>query len=177
MIDENQKEILDNFYNINLKDDKVKSLIGSLGLWELRILYYFWVGNYNKSPQAILDYYNITTDSRTSVRRGLEALESKGLLKKDTSLIPENNEKYSVYIHTFPNGKRYVGRSKKPLTRWNNGRGYITNETMYRDIEKYGWNNIEHSIIAENLTLEEANRLERNIIDCYNLVEEGYNRR
>lgn len=45
MIDENQKEILDNFYNINLKDDKVKSLIGSLGLWELRILYYFWVGN------------------------------------------------------------------------------------------------------------------------------------
>lgn len=37
MIDENQKEILDNFYNINLKDDKVKSLIGSLGLWELRI--------------------------------------------------------------------------------------------------------------------------------------------
>lgn len=68
MSDENQKEILDNFYNINLKDDKVKSLIGSLGLWELRILYYFWMGNYNKSPQAILDYYNITTDSRTSVR-------------------------------------------------------------------------------------------------------------
>lgn len=82
MIDENQKEILNNFYNINLKDDKVKSLIGSLGLWELRILYYFWMDNYNKSPQAILDYYNITTDSRTSARRGLEALESKGLLKK-----------------------------------------------------------------------------------------------
>lgn len=177
MIDENQKEILDNFYNINLKDDKVKNLIGSLGLWELRILYYFWMGNYNKSPQAILDYYNITTDSRTSVRRGLEALESKGLLRKDTSLIPENNEKYSVYVHTFPNGKRYVGRSKNPLTRWNNGRGYMTNEAMYKDIEKYGWDNIEHSIIAENLTLEEANRLERNIIDYYNLVEEGYNRR
>ena len=82
MIDENQKENLENFNNINMKDDKVKSLIGSLGLWELRILYYFWVGNCNKSPQAILDYYNITTDSRTSVRRGLEALESKGLLKK-----------------------------------------------------------------------------------------------
>ena len=39
MIDENQKEILDNFYNINLKDDKVKNLIGSLGLWELRQRY------------------------------------------------------------------------------------------------------------------------------------------
>ena len=53
----------------------------------------------------------------------------------------------------------------------------MTNEAMYKDIEKYGWDNIKHSIIAENLTLEEANRLERNIIDCYNLVEEGYNRR
>lgn len=177
MIDENQNEILDNFYNIDLKDEKVKNLIGNLGLWELRILYYFWMGNKSKSPQAILDYYNIKTDSRTSVRQGLEALESKGLLKKDTSLIPENNEKYSVYIHTFPNGKRYVGRSKRPLTRWNSGRGYITNEMMYKDIEKYGWENIEHSIVAEGLTLEEANRLERNIIDRYNLVEEGYNRR
>lgn len=37
MIDENQKEILDNFYNINLKDDKVKSTLWN-SLWYLSVL-------------------------------------------------------------------------------------------------------------------------------------------
>lgn len=69
--------------NIDFQGNKMKELIGSLGLWEIRILYYFWMGNSSRSPQAILNFYNIKTDSRTSVRRGLKALEERGLLEKE----------------------------------------------------------------------------------------------
>ena len=32
---------------------------------------------------------------------------------------------YSVYKHTFPNGKVYIGITKQnPLKRWRNGTGY-----------------------------------------------------
>ena len=85
---------------------------------------------------------------------------------------------YTVYMHVSPSGKRYIGITGQSVERrWGNGTGYKNCISFNRAIAKYGWDNIEHSIIAENLTLEEANRLERNIIDCYNLVEEGYNRR
>lgn len=34
---------------------------------------------------------------------------------------------YSVYVHTTPNGKRYVGMtSQEPFVRWRNGLGYST---------------------------------------------------
>ena len=56
---------------------------------------------------------------------------------------------YYVYVHTVPNGKKYVGQTKEPLRRWNNGEGYDGNEPFYKDIELYGWNNILHEIVAE----------------------------
>lgn len=34
---------------------------------------------------------------------------------------------YSVYVHTTPNGKRYVGMTSRDLSaRWRNGLGYST---------------------------------------------------
>ena len=37
----------------------------------------------------------------------------------------EELKKYSVYVHTFPNGKKYVGVTCLPVNaRWSNGRGY-----------------------------------------------------
>ena len=64
---------------------------------------------------------------------------------------------YTVYKHTCPNGKVYIGITKqKPERRWGiNGRGYKENEYFYRAIQKYGWQNIKHEIIAEGLTEEE----------------------
>ena len=55
----------------------------------------------------------------------------------------ENN--YSVYVHTAPSGKMYVGITKqKPEYRWGrNGIKYKT-QVFYRAIEKYGWDNIDH---------------------------------
>ena len=47
---------------------------------------------------------------------------------------------YSVYIHTFPNDKKYIGiTSWKPELRWGaNGANY-KNPYMVNAIKKYGW--------------------------------------
>ena len=36
---------------------------------------------------------------------------------------------YFVYVHSCPNGKKYVGITRQiPKKRWNNGYGYVKNE-------------------------------------------------
>lgn len=68
------------------------------------------------------------------------------------------------------NDKKYVGiTSRYPKIRWgNNGCGYRESQPCFRNaIQKYGWNNFEHEIIANNLTLEEANELEKELIKKY----------
>lgn len=72
---------------------------------------------------------------------------------------------YTVYKHVFPNNKIYVGMtSLKPNRRWDNGRGYITQELMARAINKYGWENVEHIIIASGLNKTEAEQMEISLI-------------
>ena len=63
---------------------------------------------------------------------------------------------YSVYCHTFPNGKRYIGISSDCEKRWRNGKGYETQPKMDRAIKKYGWDNFQHIIVYENLTKEDT---------------------
>ena len=75
--------------------------------------------------------------------------------------------RWCVYVHIFPNGKKYFGiTSKTPNARWENGTGYSqTNQpVMYNAIQKYGWENIEHKILFENLTLKEACAKEQELI-------------
>lgn len=71
---------------------------------------------------------------------------------------------YSVYIHTVPNGKIYIGQSKNPFSRWNNGEGYLENKAFYADIKLYGWKNIKHEIVATFTNREQAELLEANLI-------------
>ena len=47
---------------------------------------------------------------------------------------------------------------------------------MWNDIIKYGWNNIQHEIIKDNLTKKEALKLERRLIEEENSIKNGYNR-
>ena len=72
------------------------------------------------------------------------------------------NKNYCVYKHTFPNGKVYIGSTgQKPEYRWRNGRGYEhRHPVMFRDIVFYGWLNIKHEIIADNLTKIAAHEME-----------------
>lgn len=93
------------------------------------------------------------------------------------------NNKWTVYIHTSPSGKYYVGiTSKQPNQRWQNGKGYSKNKHFYNAIKKYGWNNFEHEIIAEHLTKKEACNFEKTLIkeirssckeSCYNITSGG----
>lgn len=70
-----------------------------------------------------------------------------------------------VYLHIFPNGKVYVGMTNRtPEIRWENGNGYRTQPLMSKAINKYGWNNVRHEIIASGVSLDEANRIERELI-------------
>lgn len=90
------------------------------------------------------------------------------------------NNKWTVYIHISPSNKCYVGiTSKKPKDRWGkNGNGYKYNTHFYRAIEKYGWDNFQHEIIAEHLTKDEACCLEKSIIKSLSLNNPlyGYNK-
>ena len=46
---------------------------------------------------------------------------------------------------------------------------------MYRAIKKYGWENVHHEVLAEGLSLSEANRVEQEMVAKFDSVENGYN--
>jgi len=76
---------------------------------------------------------------------------------------------YCVYVHTFPNGKRYVGQCKQPAEqRWQGGSGYKRQPLIHNAIVKYGWDNIKHEVVRENLTAENAWVQETLLIKEYN---------
>lgn len=81
---------------------------------------------------------------------------------------------YSVYCHTIPSGRRYVGISCDPEKRWNKGKGYSKNYIFDRAIKKYGWDAIKHEILKEGLTLEEAKALEKELIAKWKLTDKRY---
>lgn len=78
----------------------------------------------------------------------------------------ENNDKnYSVYKHTFPNGKIYIGITKtSPENRWNKGYGYMGQELIMGAIIEYGWRNIKHEVLYSNLSKDEAREIESKLI-------------
>lgn len=85
---------------------------------------------------------------------------------------------YTVYKHTSPSGKVYIGiTSRKPEYRWNKGKGYREKDQQcfYRAIKKYGWENIKHEILYTNLTEEEAKTLEISLIKYYKKLKLSYN--
>lgn len=86
---------------------------------------------------------------------------------------------YTVYIHKSPSNKYYVGITHlKPEYRWNSGDGYKQNKHFYSAIQKYGWNNFEHIIVATDVSCEVACEMEQNLILGLrsNLREFGYNK-
>lgn len=79
-----------------------------------------------------------------------------------------------VYIHIFPNGKRYIGLTMRDVNkRWGNGIGYKKQKVVYNAILKYGWNNISH-IVYECDTESEMKYLERYLIAYYNTTDHRY---
>ena len=86
---------------------------------------------------------------------------------------------YTVYKHTTPNGKVYIGITKqKPEQRWHNGNGYKSNKHFYSAIKKYGWDNIKHEIICQApMSAAQAGAVEKSFIHLYDSTNpsKGYN--
>lgn len=111
--------------------------------------------------------------------------KEKGLQDRD-HLAPDEgmleNKKFYVYRHENKiNGKSYIGITSRtnPNRRWQNGQGY-KDQVFYRAIQKYGWDNFNHIIEAENLPEQEAKQLEIQLIRkykaggiCYNVTDGG----
>lgn len=78
-------------------------------------------------------------------------------------MSPKDIGQYCVYELGFPDGKKYYGMTVNTQMRWNNGTGY-RNQAVGKVIEEFGWENVEKRIIAENLTKQNAELIERTLI-------------
>lgn len=87
----------------------------------------------------------------------------------------DEDRKYCVYKHTSPSGKVYIGITRKnPHERWRNGRGYIGQSYFWNAIQKYGWENFIHEILHKDLTKEEAEEIEIDLIAYYKSDQRSY---
>ena len=100
----------------------------------------------------------------------------KKIINKINNYDYSDDSKYKIYIHKFPNGKKYVGVCQCCEDRWNNGNGYANNKEMYEDIKKYGWENIEHKVLYEISDSKIAYDIEHILINELELIKNGYNR-
>ena len=88
---------------------------------------------------------------------------------------------YTIYIHRFPNNKVYVGCTAQRLD-WRfgrNGEGYKDAAKIWAAIQQFGWENVQHEVLATAESRFEASRLEQSYIDYYQSAndEYGYNTR
>ena len=86
---------------------------------------------------------------------------------------------YCIYCHTNKiNGKKYIGQTGGDLQKRFGENGYCYRKQMFgRAIKKYGWDNFEHTVLEQGLTLEEANIKEEYYILKYKTTDSafGYN--
>ena len=66
----------------------------------------------------------------------------------------ENN--YIVYQHVTPDKMYYFGTTQNVEQRWSNNGSLYKGTSLYPYIEKYGWDNIQHIVLFENQSKENA---------------------
>lgn len=85
---------------------------------------------------------------------------------------------YIVYVHITPDGMYYYGVTSNIKNRW---REACYKETsLYPYIEKFGWENIQHKVLFENQSKEDALKIEDLLItsgwekgNCINKLRSG----
>lgn len=102
----------------------------------------------------------------------------------------DNNtdNRWCVYMHTSPSGKKYIGiTSQNPNKRWQNGHGYLGKKdglqydqpAMANAVLKYPDWKTEwvHEILFDNLCEDDAKNIEQDLIDKHKTTDPrfGYN--
>lgn len=90
----------------------------------------------------------------------------------------DKDKTFTVYKYTLKGTNRvYIGQTCLTIKERAGNQGHRYNHCIkfYNAIKKFGWDNFECEILAENLTLEEANKLEDEYILKYNSIENGFN--
>ena len=88
------------------------------------------------------------------------------------------DKQFKVYKYTLKGtNKVYIGQTCNSLKEraGSQGHRYKGCIKFYNAIQKYGWDNFECEILADNLTLEEANKLEDEYILQYDSINTGFN--
>ena len=81
---------------------------------------------------------------------------------------------YSVYLHVFPDRKKYVGSTSRPVReRWDGGLGYENQKRMLSAIVKFGWENVGHYILFDGLDKETAHLIEAALIRKWKTTMRG----
>lgn len=85
-------------------------------------------------------------------------------------------KKFLIYMHTSPSGKSYIGQTCN-LTRRNYSHQSDSACRLFgKAVKKYGWDNFTHQVLIDNLTLEEANSKEAELIALHKtMTPNGYN--
>lgn len=99
--------------------------------------------------------------------------------------MSETVSKWTVYKHTSPSGKVYIGITNRDVNlRWRrDGKGYLgkqkngnyTHTYFANAILKYGWDKFQHNIIASNLDEQAAKNMEKDLIKLYKDCNKSYN--
>ncbi len=91
----------------------------------------------------------------------------------------KSDANFCLYVHVVPNGKLYFGITSRVVEkRWGSKGNQYGKDTLFgRAIKKYGWDNIKHIILFENLDQEVACECEKYLIAKYETYkrDRGYN--
>ena len=85
--------------------------------------------------------------------------------------------KYIVYKHINKNNNKvYIGITSQPFYNRcrRNGIGYKECPFFYNAIKKYGWDNFEHIVLFDDLTKEEAEQKEIELIAQHKSNQQNY---
>lgn len=77
---------------------------------------------------------------------------------------------YEIYMHTSPDGKSYIGQTCNRKSRDRDHKASKAIKPFYSAIKLYGWDSFTHTTLAENLTKDEANELEMELIAKHNTI-------
>lgn len=75
-----------------------------------------------------------------------------------TQTNDKNFKKWIIYMYTFPNGKRYIGKTSRELYERQGSSNFIEyqgNTLLWKAIKKYGADNIKQDILVEDYMKDE----------------------